>query len=166
MERFWMDESSGFRWPATVGRPTRTMVDVAAGDPRGDTADMAAAAAEAQDVADAAVPEAGAVLVPAAAPVTADHGHAPIPAPDLIPSRTAPVRGSPSLPPSLGPVQDPNPGLVPEAAPLRRIESPSPGQDLKANQNLLARKRPHHPKCSQWSISSWDVSKYMTSVGA
>lgn len=90
-------------------------------------------------VGDAAVPEAGAALVPAAVPVTAGRGHAPIPA--LAPSRTRPARRSPSLLPG------PNPGLVPEAAHLRRTEAPSPGQGLKANRNLLGKKG-LHPKNS------------------
>lgn len=104
----------------------------------------------AQKGADAAVPEAGAALVPAAAPVTADRGHALIPAPDLAPSRTPPVRGSPSHHPGLGPVRGPNPGLVPEAAHLHQTESPSPGPDLRASQSLLARKDPHLPESLQW----------------
>lgn len=102
----------------------------------------------AQKGADAAVPEAGAALVPAAAPVTADRGHALIPAPDLAPSRTPPVRGSPSHHPGLGPVRGPNPGLVPEAAHLHQTESPGP--DLRASQSLLARKDPHLPESLQW----------------
>lgn len=99
-------------------------------------------------VGDAAVPEAGAALVPAAVPVTAGRGHAPIPA--LAPSLTLPARGSPSLLPGLGHVLDPNPGPVPEAAHLHRTEGLSPGRGLKASQSLLGMKDLHHPKTLQW----------------
>lgn len=136
-ERSWTAESSGSRWPATADRRTPTTAAGAAAEepPPGDTA----AAAGVRGVGDAAVPEAGAALVPAAVPVTAGRGHAPIPA--LAPSRTRPARRSPSLLPG------PNPGLVPEAAHLRRTEIPSPGQGLKANRNLLGKKG-LHPKNS------------------
>lgn len=165
MERFWTGGSSGFRWPATAGRPTPTTAGVAAGEPLEDTADMAAAAGV-RGVGDAAVPEAGAALVPAAVPVTADLGPAPILAPALAPSHTLPARGSPSLLPGLGHVLDPNPGPIPEAAHLRRTEGLSPGQGPKASRSLLGRKGLHHPKTLQWSVSSRGDSKCVTSVGA
>lgn len=99
-------------------------------------------------VGDAAVPEAGAALVPAAVPVTAGRGHAPIRA--LAPSLTLHARGSPSLLPGLGHVLDPNPGPVPEAAHLLRTERLSPGRGLKASRSLLGMKDRHHPKTLQW----------------
>lgn len=144
MERFWTVASSGFRWPVTAGRQTPTTAGVAAGEPLEDTEDTAAAAGV-RGVGDAAAPEAGAALVPAAVPVTAGRGPAPIPA--LAPSHTLPARGSPSLLPGLGHVLDPNPGPVPEAARLHRTEGPGPG--LKASRSLLGKKDRHHPKTLQ-----------------
>lgn len=156
MERSWTEGSFGFRWPGTAGRQTHTTaaggVAAAAGGPVEDTGH---AAVGVRGAGDAAIPEAeaGVALVPALGPVTADHGHAPIP--DPAPNPTLPTRGSPSLPPDPGHARDPNPGPVPGAERQHPTESPGPG--LKAHRSLLAMTDRHHPNTAQGCISSLTV---------
>ena len=70
---------------------------------------------------DAAVPEAGAVLVPAAVPATADRDLVPTPAPSLVHRRGR----RPSLRRGLAP--GPSPSLAPEAVLLHPTEFRGPG---------------------------------------
>lgn len=166
MERYWTAGSSGFRWPGTAGRqtPTTAAVDGAAAVAGEAVEDTVHAAAGVRGAGDAAVPEAGAGLVPALGPATADHARAPIP--DPAPNPTLPTRGSPNLPPGPGHAQDPNPGPVPGAERRRPTESRGPG--LKAHRSLLEMTDRHHRNSAQGASLRlpWADYKRLVSDGA